>query len=119
MFAHFAGEKVSILFNCFTMIQYVRCVVDGGGNIFRNMRFPVHIVRGRVYSRIEDWSAPYVVEPVLSPFMSQLDPARNAMQKACIRANICPAGHAGGKGRYPFDNERISAVTDKLNSLCL
>jgi hypothetical protein len=100
MLAHFAREKVSILFKCFTIIQYVRCVADAGKNVFLNMRFPAHIARDRVFNRNEGLSAPYAVEPVLSAFMNQLDPVRNVIQKACPRANICPAGHAGGKGRY-------------------
>jgi hypothetical protein len=113
-FAHFAEEKASILFECSTMNQYVRYVADAGRNVFRNMRFPAHIARVRVFNRTEGLSAPYAVEPVLSAFMNQQPPARNARQKACLRVNICLAGHAGEKGRYLFDNKRISAVAKQM-----
>ncbi len=100
MLAHFAGEKVSILFKCFTLIQYVRCVADAVRSESRNKLFPVHTARDRVFNRNEGLSAPYAVEPVLSAFTNQLYPVRNVIQKAGLRANICPAGHAGGKVRY-------------------
>jgi hypothetical protein len=102
MFAHFAKEKASILFRCITMIQYVRYAADTGKNVFRNTQFPAHIARDRVSNRKEGFPAPYAAEPVLSAFMNQTDPARNVIQKACPRANTCPAGHAGEKGGYPW-----------------
>jgi hypothetical protein len=96
-----------ILFECFTMSQYVRYVADAERNVFRNMRFPARIARDRVFNRTVGLPAPYAVEPVLSAFMNRQPPARNARQKACLRANICLVGHAGGKGGYLFDFNSI------------